>query len=899
MDQEAIDSLKVALENISGGGVARDETLQGILAELSRQSSGFSKAFADFEKGVSGMTDAANKRTRSERASTDATEERTKAVEADTESLYAHERALDRAEESIKKFGSTITSTAGGVGKNMLDLGTGSGNVVDAFKSVGDGVSGAVGQIPGLGTAFKTAASTFVGANALVFGAGQKTYETFLNLSNSGVAFGGDMMAMKDAVNASGFTMENFTNALSKNVSGLSRFAGTGTQGAKALSNLSKSIQTQGLDRQLARMGIAVKDQPEFMAEFAGNLAGMGFTLDRFEGRFNDVANMAVKYNKELKIAQQLTGESNEEQQARQKAIAKDAQFQAKLRSMGAEEAVSMQAMMQSVPEALMPAVKDLMLFGTVTAENAGLMMAYPKQLELINQSLSAGADAAETYTRGLEANADTLKDEEENARELVAMASVSSSEALKTVSSAYIDIANQVDRIAGISLAREEQEQIADTESDKNMTDEFTGITMSLEEFRNTLSGVLTDELNNSKEMLGNFKAALEGAETAVEKMGPTFISTLSDPLGAVGVGVATGITQIIGIIAAKKLAGSAGLLSGLTGMIPGAGAGSAGGAGGAGGGAPRPPAGGAGGGRNPGMGALGNMSGGLLRGIAGGLSAFANPKIVIGATFLGAAITAIGAGIAGAAWLTGKALPTFSEGMKSFEDLDGTALINAGKGMAAVAGGMAAFGAGSAVAGLGSLVGGITEGIGKLFGAEDPMEKIKRFQTYDLDEAKITGNANAVVAFSKAMAVQGAAQAAEGLGGLAGNIANGISSFFFGDDDPFAAIKEFGEMNLNRQKILENAQTVMAYSTAVRAYSGDLSVQSAAPIPGLQTDSEAINPATSRNTPSVTAQNAASSAAGPAAMSTTDQLLQQLIRIVKSGTEAEQELLNRIAMG
>ena len=97
----------------------------------------------------------------------------------------------------------------------------------------------------------------------------------------------------------------------------------------------------------------------------------------------------------------------------------------------------------------------------------------------------------------------------------------------------------------------------------------------------------------------------------------------------------------------------------------------------------------------------------------------------------------------------VTEKELDAFAEGMKSFEELDGKKLIEAGKGMAAVAGGMAAFGVGTAVAGLGSLVGGITSGIVSLFGGDDPLTKMEKFQEYDFDEVRINSNAEAMVAF------------------------------------------------------------------------------------------------------------------------------------------------------
>jgi hypothetical protein len=108
-------------------------------------------------------------------------------------------------------------------------------------------------------------------------------------------------------------------------------------------------------------------------------------------------------------------------------------------------------------------------------------------------------------------------------------------------------------------------------------------------------------------------------------------------------------------------------------------------------------------------GGGGAGKAGGGMLAGLAKGMSAFGagSVKILLGAATIAGVITAIGAGIAAAAWLTGKALPTLTNGLKGFEDLDGDRLVTAAKGLAAVSAAMAAMGAGSAVGAVGNAVG------------------------------------------------------------------------------------------------------------------------------------------------------------------------------------------------
>lgn len=94
-----------------------------------------------------------------------------------------------------------------------------------------------------------------------------------------------------------------------------------------------------------------------------------------------------------------------------------------------------------------------------------------------------------------------------------------------------------------------------------------------------------------------------------------------------------------------------------------------------------------------------IGRGIGGILQGLALGLTAFgkAGPSVLKGAVILAAVIPIIGAGIAGATWIMGKALPTFAEGLKSFESIDGDNLAKVGDGTMKLGAGLAAMAAGN----------------------------------------------------------------------------------------------------------------------------------------------------------------------------------------------------------
>jgi hypothetical protein len=222
---------------------------------------------------------------------------------------------------------------------------------------------------------------------------------------------------------------------------------------------------------------------------------------------------------------------------------------------------------------------------------------------------------------------------------------------------------------------------------------------------------------------------------------------------------------------------------------------------------------------------GLLGGLAGGVLEGLGNGLAGVGAkaPLVIAGAAAIGTAIGLIGAGIAGATFLLGKSLPTLSEGLKSFEQLDGGKLVESGKGMAAVAVGMAAFGAGSAVAGLGSLVGSITQGIAGLFGADDPMVKLQKFAEYNIDSDRVKNNAEALVAFSGAMAASGGASAVSGIGAVTGAIGSAIAGFFGSNNGlPYDQILKFASYDFDTAKIKNNAEAMAAFNKALTSSSG-----------------------------------------------------------------------------
>lgn len=419
------------------------------------------------------------------------------------------ERSANKTKSGLEKFSEGLISHSKAIARSFKGIASDTEGFTNAVQTVITSIGDAMSSIPYVGGVLKGVAVGVAAGFGFLMGAAQKTADSFTMLADTGATFGNSMIAMRDAAHNAGIPLETFAKAVSTNISGLTRFAGSASAGARALSDAQRAIKSQNLDRSLMMMGVALKDQPEYMAQFLNDMSGLGIRASSFSGRMNDLAIMAVAYRKEMQIAKQLTGESNEEQQARMKALQKDAQLQAKLRGMTEDERVGFANLMKTVPAALQPAVKDLMLFGVVTKENAGLQAMFPQQLDAIRSSLSAGADAGGEYRRQLELRAGALAQEEENARQAIIVSGLSSSDALKQAAGAYIDITKQVDilKSGGIKRIVEETNKAATGIGADKLTDNMIEFQKTMERMRITIEEFATTFLKG-----GAFNKVVEG---------------------------------------------------------------------------------------------------------------------------------------------------------------------------------------------------------------------------------------------------------------------------------------------------------------------------------------------------------------------------------------------------
>ena len=773
---------------------------------------------------------------------------------------------LDReASKAGKTLGETVTdiaNKAGLVSKTFTDLAKGGQGASDSLKGftkqVGDGASkfgvlgGAVGGlITGVGAVL-----------AAGLGALDKTDAMFNDIVKSGAAFGGSLTRFRQVATSSGYTMEQFAGAIKANTAGLATFGGSSTAGANALAGIMKATRDTGLAQTLQSMGVSMKEQPEFMADYMSQLAATGRSLKDFGGDFNAVALAAGRYKRDLIELAEITGTSAAEQKKNLDAQKLDAQFQAQLAGMSKEQAAQVSALMANMSPLEQEMLKQQLAFGGLRGETAraGAMMPglAGQVADLANGVKSGERDLTGLYKQSGRARQAQIRGDLERNRQMIAFGAGN-----KALNDGF--------------LVLMKKREIDYDKAETNASDQRKELDRQAAKANEARNNFLTslERIGNALMSNDGFIKFLDFMTSAIEGVANS-ITWLIDKLGPNGFGAA--IIAATTALFALKAAKGVGLLGGAR---------PAGGAAGAGAGI-------AGTGRGMGAG---------LKGMAVGLKALANPMALVGL----AAITLAVMGIAKAAQI---AAPAFEPLGKMFKSVfEGLAPI-----VTSVMDGISNF-----VSSVGGSIKGVIEGIGnsiatvvdsitnmKTAGVNATTEQIERLSKIPAGQM-----------FLAADGIERMKAALEGFTpGFFGGLSQGLGSFFGGDQaDKIVRLAEAGaKLNtgistLDMKKFdptagIEDRYKVFA-AEVERVARATNSMKPSVVENGLNFVSS-LNPFSSAPAPnaaSATAAPATATTPAAASMSINDiqakqlELLQRLVEITETGFDENESLLTRIS--
>lgn len=498
----------------------------------------------------------------------------------------------------------------------------------------------------------------------------------YQTLTKAGVNFGGSLTDLRLAASNSYMTMQEFTSVMSNNSSTLAKMGGSVDAGARSFVAISNTLNKSEMGTSLRALGYTTQEVNQGMLDYIAVTGGRSRKeLQNTEA----IAKGSAQYLEQLDGLAKLTGESREALAAKMKEDAANQAWEGYLLTLDEEgrkkaNAAKLEAEARGgkgAAQALQAKLMGLPPMTEAAQKFVGTMQNGNKSLDTLAANVKDNGKTVDDVKRAGAGFSQGLAQDGRN---------------LKSVANAQIMAGKDVELFGKALKASNDA-----TRNNITTTDEQIAFEKKIAEEAKRQKESEAKAAVDTQKALQELGQKLLAAFMPVVKVGLLIVNALA-PFAPAIMGIiavlatakAAFIAYELAMKARSAVAAAGGGISGAAQAGIGAlrgGAPAAGGVAGAAG-----AAGGAGGGLLSGLGAG-------LRGAAAGLRAFANPMVIAGAAGFGLAIAAIGAGIAGAAWLVGKALPTLAEGFMKFTEIDGAKLGASAFGIAKLGLGLVPF--------------------------------------------------------------------------------------------------------------------------------------------------------------------------------------------------------------
>jgi hypothetical protein len=621
---------------------------------------------------------------------------------------------------TVGQYGTLAGGALGGLSSAADSLKKGFGAIIgvaEQFTNNQGNASAMFGQLAGMGGVVGLVASGFQKVAAFQ----EQNLKLYQDMTKSGVTFSGSLIDARKASSEMYLSMDELQNLIKNNSAQISTLGGTTEQGMQSFRKLNTEFQNSQMGKDLRSLGFTAFESSEALIKFS---ALTGKTGMQDANRALQVQAATAGYLQELDKITQLHGVDRKKLEDAQKEAAANAAFQRKLASMLPAEQEKLQSQYDRAAASGVKGAKELVISSSLGIAPIN---------EAARKLTGTFPDFADGIMRATEASMEVGTTQEQvnriNNEGLIGLKN--QVDANKEVTDVLAISGNNME-LYNSAIAQTNQLNLKNMNTVEDLNKTYVAIDEDAKKRKEAESKKAVDQqmaMQKVGQMFlqlgGRLAMLLEGPMAKFTQwLGDTVEKLINTP-GALDDLISNAKLLAGAFVALKVVQGAAATRTAFSGIMGGGGAGA--------------------GGKGAG-GALSGLAGGegagkALKGISGGLKSFSNPKILIGATIFGAAITIIGAGIAGAAWILGKALPTFAEGLQAFDDLDGTNLKDVGLGVIQLGAGLVAFGAGGAIAGIGGVVGSLAEGFGSLFGVKSPLEKMMEFAKVG-PELKLAGD-------------------------------------------------------------------------------------------------------------------------------------------------------------
>lgn len=289
-------------------------------------------------------------------------------------------------------FGQSVGMAARGadfLGAKMMGAAEAATRMIQDLANVGDSLTSAANSLNNI----PVVGGVLAGVFGAVAGAVEKTAGAYQSAASVGATFGGSVTEMTRAASSAGMTLDQFANLLKSNGQNLMLLGGTTEEGAKRLTQLSKSMKQSGLESELLRMGYSTSEVNDGILKFAGFMGKTGALQNMSTAQ---LVKGSAAYLKEMDALAKVTGEERSAKQAQVDALMSEGKVRAALAGIeDPEQQRKMMAYITSFPKEAQGAIADMIATGSVTSEEAvkfaAMMPKAAEQAMTFGRTLQAG----------------------------------------------------------------------------------------------------------------------------------------------------------------------------------------------------------------------------------------------------------------------------------------------------------------------------------------------------------------------------------------------------------------------------------------------------------------------------------------------------------------------------
>jgi len=287
------------------------------------------------------------------------TDEQNEQIDQNIDAIKKSTKENAKAGKGVMSFTGMVFKAVKFLGKLVLgaaEIGANFGKTSSNIKSFNDAVEAGFDNIPYLGAALKKLAPEL-----------DDNVQLFKGLAQSGASFGSSITRLRMIAYDAGMPLLQFQELIQNNSTTLARLFGSVDDGIPQIAGLGRALR-RFTEQELAQFGITMDETNEFLTTFA--------ELERARGRAGQLSQAQLlegtkEYAKNLVLLSKLTGESVTELDKRNRQLAADGVFQAKLAQMDEEQAERVRQALNLLPASAQQAAKEIMGVGVPISDAA------------------------------------------------------------------------------------------------------------------------------------------------------------------------------------------------------------------------------------------------------------------------------------------------------------------------------------------------------------------------------------------------------------------------------------------------------------------------------------------------------------------------------------------------